>query len=93
MSYEKTSVDLNKAVKNVVVGGGLLLTGFLAGKTNVSSQVTEIDGKKANVVSVDACGHVAIATMAGTLALSAGLFSAEGRKKVFNMFNNLDRGR
>lgn len=93
MSYEKASVDLSKAAKKVVVGGGLLLTGFLAGKANVSSEVQDIDGKMANVVSVDAYGHAAAGTLAGTLAFSAGLFGAEGRKKALNMFNNLDRGR
>lgn len=93
MSYEKAPVDLGKVAKKVVVGGGLLLTGFLAGKTNVSSEVVDIDGKMANVVSVDAYGHAAAGTLAGTLALSAGLFSAEGRKKVLNMFHNQDRGR
>lgn len=93
MSYEKASVDLGKAAKKVVVGGGLFLAGVLAGNSKVETEVQDIDGKKAAVVSLDAYGHASVATLAGTLALSAGLFSAEGRKKALNMFNNLDRGR
>ncbi len=87
MSYEKVELDLNQKVKKAVIGGGLVLAGFLAGKSEPTVTMEEIDGKKAQVVHIDGYGNAAVATLASTLALSAGVFSKENRKKIVNTFN------
>ena len=45
MSYEKVEIDLNQKVKKAVIGGGLVLAGFLAGKSEPTVTMEEIDGK------------------------------------------------
>lgn len=88
MSYEKVNIDLKKKVKKALVCGGFVLTGVLAGKSQPTTTVEEIDGKVVGVGHLDKYGKAAAATLGATLALSAGLFTKSGRK---NFCAKIDR--
>ena len=87
MSYEKVGIDLKKKVKKTLVCGGFVLTGILAGKSQLTTTVEEIDGKVVGVGHWDKYGDAAVATLGATLALSAGLFTQKGRRNFVNKIN------